>query len=132
MIMRPFSVDDALRVHSLVLSATEGPSDLRDRSLLETALKSPFLRFEGRDVYPGNVNKAATLAYSVIRDRPFANGNKRTAAVLMITFLRLLGMDLKASDDEAEEALVAVGSGIMTRNAFAEWLTAHVTPPPSP
>jgi death on curing protein len=123
---RPFSVDFALRVHELVITASGGPGDLRDRALLQSALETPFGRFEGRDLYPGLVNRAATLAYSIITDHPFVDGTIRTAAVLMITFLRLNGMDLKASDSEFEEVLAALASGVMARGTLAEWLEAHV------
>ena len=51
----------------------------------------------GEPAYPSVEAKAAHLLYFVIKNHPFADGNKRSAAFLFIDFLnhngRLLGND---------------------------------------
>ncbi len=41
----------------------------------------------GEDVYPSLESKAAHLLYFVVKNHPFADGNKRSAAFLLINFL---------------------------------------------
>lgn len=43
--------------------------------------------FDGKDLYPTVDEKAANLLYLVIKDHPFADGNKRIGALLFLYFL---------------------------------------------
>ena len=45
--------------------------------------------FGGQDLYPSVEEKAANLLYFVIKDHPFADGNKRIGSFLFLLFLRL-------------------------------------------
>jgi len=49
----------------------------------------------GEDVYPTLEEKAANLLYFIIKNRPFNDGNKRTAAFAFIWFLQKAGIDFK-------------------------------------
>ncbi len=44
--------------------------------------------FGGKDVYPGLEEKAANLLYFIIKDHPFADGNKRSGAYAFVWFLQ--------------------------------------------
>lgn len=46
-----------------------------------------YQTFGGEDVYPSVQEKAANLLYQVVKDHPFFDGNKRSAAALFIYFL---------------------------------------------
>ncbi len=41
----------------------------------------------GEPVYRGREEKAANLLYSVIKDHPFTDGNKRIGALLFLLYL---------------------------------------------
>jgi len=43
----------------------------------------------------------------------------------METFLILNGLEISASVDEQEQVILAVASGVVGREAFAEWLRQH-------
>jgi len=49
----------------------------------------------GEDVYPTLEEKAANLLYFIIKNHPFNDGNKRTAAFAFIWFLQKAGIDFK-------------------------------------
>src|SRR3990172_6451185 len=55
--------------------------------ILERCLFSPFQTFEKKSLYPGLVEKAASLFYFTIKDHPFQNGNKRIAVATVLYFL---------------------------------------------
>lgn len=46
-----------------------------------------YQSFTGQELYPSAEEKAANLLYLVIKDHPLADGNKRSAAALFVTFL---------------------------------------------
>lgn len=53
-------------------------------------------------------------------NHPFVDGNKRTGHAAMETFLILNGLEINASVDEQEQVILAVASGVVRREAFAE------------
>ena len=54
-----------------------GDPGVRDQGLLESAVANRA-RFGGKDLYPGIAEKAAALAFSLVMNHPFFDGNKRT------------------------------------------------------
>jgi prophage maintenance system killer protein len=54
---------------------------------LRSAIGAVNQTFDGEDLYAGVAAKAANLFYLVIKDHPFADGNKRIASVLFLYFL---------------------------------------------
>lgn len=70
----------------------------RDNSLLESSLAAPINTFYNTD-NPTLVDLTAVLFYSLIKNHPFANGNKRIAVMTILIFLRLNDkwLDISAS-----------------------------------
>ncbi len=60
----------------------------------------------GEDVYPTLEEKAANLLYFIIKNHPFNDGNKRTAAFSFIWFLQKAGIDFKSK--VTPEALTSI------------------------
>ncbi len=58
----------------------------RDESF-QGILGAIYQTFDGEELYPSIEHKAAHLLYFVIKDHPFSDGNKRSAALLFIYFL---------------------------------------------
>jgi hypothetical protein len=54
------------------------------------------MTFGGEDLYPSLVDKAATLGFSLIRNHPFVDGNKRIGHAVMEAFLVLNGYEIQA------------------------------------
>lgn len=63
----------------------------RDNNLLESSLGAPKQTFAGKLLYPTLEKQAAILFYSLIKNHPFKNGNKRIAVMALLTFLSLNG-----------------------------------------
>lgn len=68
----------------------------RDIPLLESSLASPKNTFYNTD-NPTLVDLTAALFYSLIKNHPFANGNKRIAVMTILIFLRINGKWLDIS-----------------------------------
>ena len=50
-------------------------------------IRGLYQTFEGKELYPTIEDKASHLLYFTIKDHPFSDGNKRTAAFLFVYFL---------------------------------------------
>ncbi|GAA2830139.1 type II toxin-antitoxin system death-on-curing family toxin [Leucobacter komagatae] len=76
--------------------AAEFPADTllgRERGdALEATVATIYQGFAGHELYPTVEEKAANLLYLVVKDHPLADGNKRSATALFVTFLARNGL----------------------------------------
>lgn len=61
----------------------------RNSALLESSLGSPKQSFDGKLLYPTLKEQSTILFYSLIKNHPFENGNKRIAVMALFAFLAL-------------------------------------------
>jgi death on curing protein len=73
-------------LHEFSIKDFGGSSGHRDIGLLESAIARPFQTFNGLDLYPSPLAKAAVVE-SLIINHPFVDGNKRTGILVMISLL---------------------------------------------
>jgi len=78
-------------IHDRVITKTGGLEGLRDGTMLQAAVARPFATFAGKELYPGDFEKAAALFHSLIKNHPFMDGNKRTAFASALYFLEVCG-----------------------------------------
>ena len=122
------TLDDVLEVHEEMINTIGGKHGVKDDKLLDSALAQPQMTFGGEDFYPTAAEKAAALAFSLIQNHPFNDGNKRTGHAAMELFLNLNGYDFADDLDEQERVILAVAASKMEREQFTEWVKAHVVP----
>jgi len=65
---------------------------------------------------------AASYAFGIARNHPFADGNKRTALVVAELFLELNGHELAASDPACVATFLALAAGELTEGELATWI----------
>lgn len=75
---------------------------------LEACLEQPFQQFEGHKQYPTVEDKAAILFYSVIKNHPFVNGNKRMAVAILFVWLFKNNYWVKVTNDTLYEIAIVV------------------------
>ena len=126
--MRYISLGQVLQLHSRIIEQSGGTVDILNLGALESAVLQPRMTFGGEDLYPTLEEKAGVLGFSIIRNHPFLDGNKRTGHAAMETFLILNGYEIRASVDEAERVVLGVASGDIGREEFAGWVEAHLAP----
>lgn len=120
--MIKFSREKVLLLHQIISQATGGDSNLRDINLLDSALESAFLSFDGADLYPTKEEKAARLGYSLISNHAFVDGNKRIGMYVLLTFLETNGIKIRPSNDEVARVGLAVASGEMNYEDLLGWI----------
>ena len=79
--IRYLSAADVLLIHRDTLEHEGGIEGVRDMGLLESAVATPRQKLYGVDLHPGLATKAAAYLYHIAMNRPFFDGNKRTAAL---------------------------------------------------
>ena len=110
----------------MTIEQAGGSSGLRDLGVLASAVAQPRMTFGGADLYSSLVEKAAALCFSLVKNRPFVDGNKRVGHAAMETFLVLNGLEIDASIDEQEQLMLSLAAGQLTREDLVVWLHGHV------
>lgn len=110
----------------MIIEQVGGSSGLRDLGAVESAVAQPRMTFGGADLYPSLVEKAAALCFSLVKNHPFVDGNKRVGHAAMETFLVLNGLQIDALIDEQEQIMLSVAAGQLSREKFVGWLHEHV------
>ncbi|MEW6863146.1 type II toxin-antitoxin system death-on-curing family toxin [Trueperella pyogenes] len=112
----------ALAIHDAAIEKFGGVVGVRDEGALDSALAQPYQTFGGSDLYEGDIAKACRLCFGVIADHPFADGNKRTGAALLGTYLRLTGYAFEPRNDEFLSSMLGVADGSVSYEQLVEWV----------
>lgn len=123
--MRTLSKRQVILLHQQLINEIGGSPGLRDEGLLESALAAPFQNFGGIDAYPSLQQRAARLAYGLVNNHPFVDGNKRIGAHTMLVFLALNGIELSYTQEELASLFIAVASGDKGYEDVLDWLISH-------
>jgi death-on-curing protein len=125
--MRYLTLGEVVVLHRSIVERSGGAAGLRDLGALESALAQPRHTFDGVDLYPSLLQKAAALGYSLVQNHPFLDGNKRTAHAAMEVFLVLNGFEIEAPIDLQEQLMLGLAAGRVSRAELAAFLRDHTT-----
>ncbi len=115
---------DALALHDRVLVLFGGAEGVRDDALLESALARPRQLWVYAES-PGTMAMAAAYTAGIVRNHPFADGNKRTAFLVGVLFLELNGYSFSASEEEAAKAVIDLASGVLSEAGYIAFLRTN-------
>ena len=124
--MRYLTLNEALELYRRIMEQSGGSVGVNDLGALESALAQPRMTFGGEELYPTIAEKASALGFSIIKNHPFVDGNKRTGHAAMETFLVLNGYEIRADVNEQERILLQVAAGELGRDEFTEWLRSRI------
>ncbi len=113
--------------HAESLRLFGGAEGLRDEGMLDSALTRPMnaWSYRGEARIP---DLAAAYAFGLSKNHPFIDGNKRAAFIAYVGFLKLNGFNLKASQPDAYQTMMALAAGAMTEEEFAIWIERNSSP----
>jgi death-on-curing protein len=123
-IIRP-TVETVKTIHSELIRLIGGSSGIRDEHLLDMSVNAPFQTFGGVDLYPTLFDKAAHLTYSLIKNHPFLDGNKRTGITVMIIFLKANGVEITCTNEELAALGWGLADGSISKAELIDWIIAH-------
>jgi death-on-curing protein len=116
-------------IHHAQLAEHGGGAGFVNEGLLSSALAHPK-NLLAYDTIPDVATLAAAYAFAIARNHPFADGNKRTAFVVMELFLELNGYTLQADDAACITAMESVAAGKQTERQLAAWLRERLVKHP--
>ena len=118
-----------LEIHAEQLERHGGLDGFLDggEGRLEAALARPKLTV---DYLPETdiAELAASFAVAIVKGHPFIDGNKRTACVASLLFLRFNGVEISASDDDLAQVFEHLAEGTVTQSELADWFLENSVP----
>ena len=124
-IVRP-SVETVIIIHKELINKIGGGHGIRDENLLDMSVNSPFQTFDGKDLYPTLTEKAAHLVFSLIKNHPFLDGNKRIGVTVMIIFLKSNGIDFECTNEELADFGLGLANSSYDEQYALEWIRKHI------
>lgn len=119
------STDEIISIHGELVKRTGGSDGLRDMGLLESAVNSTYAGFENYEQYPSIEEKSARLAFSLIADHAFVDGNKRIGIAVMLITLKLNGIKLSYTQPELISLGLSVADGTSKYEEILKWINTH-------
>ena len=112
-------------IHDRQIARHGGASGLRDEGLLQGALQRPINKwqYENTDTF----GCAAAYAFGIAKAHAFVDGNKRTAFVTSVTFLRLNGWHFMTDPAEGVSFMEDLASSVVSEESFKNWLVQSST-----
>ena len=119
------SVTEIISLHGRLITRTGGTDGVRDRWLLESAVYNTDVSYEEVEKYPTVEEKAARLAYALIQNHTFVDGNKRIGILVMLMTLKLNHMEPVFTQKELIDLGLGIASGAYVYEDILAWIRAH-------
>lgn len=115
------TVNQVISFHDDLVNNFGGLLGIRDKNLLISALQAPKASFDGKEMYPSIYEKAAVYLYHIAKNHPFNDGNKRTAYVAVLAFLKANHAAIKFKTMNLEQIVVEVANGSISKDKLAQF-----------
>lgn len=120
------SAEDVILIHSRVIEGSGGLDGLRDRDGLEAAVSAPMQTFDGKELYPTDLEKIARLGFGLASNHAFVDGNKRIGAMMTQLLLKWNGYDLTLHTGELADMFIAIADGTAKEKDLLDWISKHL------
>ena len=103
--------------------------------MAEHALSAPNAGIGEVEYYPCFGEKAAAMAFQLIKGHPLVDGNKRVGYVCLLEFVRRNGYEWAhpkhdgLERDETVAMIVGVAAGTVSQEEFREWIRGRLVEP---
>ena len=125
---RYLTIEEVIDLQRRIIEMAGGAHGIRDENTLDSAVAQPRMAFGGQDLYATIVEKAAAIAFSLVMNHPFVDGNKRIGHAAMEGFLVLNGYEINAGVEEQEQVFLELAGGTLERERFVQWVQTHTVP----
>ena len=116
-----------IAAHEESLAEHGGPPGIRDLGMLESALARPKNLYAYSETEPSLHRMAAAYAFGITANHPFVDGNKRTALIASITFLKLNGLQVTADKADRYLTFYGLAAGTVSEEELAAWFARNTS-----
>ena len=116
------SIEIVREMHAEAIKKFGGLNGVRDENLLASAVLTPQSSFGGKSPYADIVEIAAAYLFYICRNHPFLDGNKRTAMMAALVFLRLNGVEPLPDSGKWEKFVLDLAGSKLDRDATTRQL----------
>lgn len=124
--IRFLHLTEVLEIHHDQISRYGGLHGVLNIGLLESAVAQPKAQFHGDYLHADIPRMAAAYAYHLCLNHPFYDGNKRTALVSMLLFLKINHIDINFTPLEAEKFILQIAQKQITKAELVLILQKHI------
>ena len=118
---------DVLRnVHGRLIERYGGLPGIRDDNALESSASRPR-NLQAYGEATSIAELGAAISWSLLRNHPFVDGNKRIAFAALTIFLELNGHSLTCSEVEETAMILRAAAGEMSEAQWAAWVARSMT-----
>lgn len=115
-----------LNVYVIEKYSPKEPIGVKEPTALNMLVNAPQQYVFGSEQYPTIELKAANLVRNLVKKHVFYNGNKRTALMTMIVFLKVNGYQFNVTNDEAVEYMVRIATEDLQEADIEQWIKAYI------
>ena len=117
--------DQIIKLHEAIYERYGGDVGVLNDGMLDSALQAPFQTFGGEELIPDTKEKIVRLAFGLIKNHAFRDGNKRIGALVLLTLLELNGYKVKATNAEFADIIMRVAASEKDEKDLLEWVEEH-------
>ncbi len=122
---------DVLRnVHGRLIERYGGLSGVRDENAFLSAMARPE-QFAAYAETTSIADLGAALAWAILRNHPFVDGNKRAAFAALTIFVDINGHQLTCSEVEETAIVLRAAASELTEAEWTAWVQGVVAPLPN-
>ena len=125
------TADAVLAANKFVCEQGGNPYHCYDIGKIESAISTAFYPGSYPFAHGGIARVAGALCFYLVKCHAFMDGNKRTGALVAITFLNQHGLDLKYPLNEKKnlnalaDKIERCASSTLSKDELVDWFDAH-------
>ena len=119
------SKEQVLLMHEKIYERYGGALGVLNEDMLDSALQAPFQTFGGEELIPDTKDKIVRLAFGLIKNHSFRDGNKRIGALVLLVLLEMNGWRVEATNDEFADIIMGVAANEKSEDDLKTWVQEH-------
>ena len=119
--------EQIIMLHEAIYERYGGSCGVLNEGMLDSALQAPFQTFGGEELFPDTKDKILRLAYGLIKNHSFRDGNKRIGALVLLVLLELNGWHVNATNEEFADIIMGIAASEKDDEDLKKWVDSHVS-----
>ena len=119
--------EQIIMLHEVIYERYGGSCGVLNEGMLDSALQAPFQTFGGEELFPDTKDKILRLAYGLIKNHSFRDGNKRIGALVLLVLLELNGWHVNATNEEFADIIMGIAASEKDEEDLKQWVESHVS-----